>query len=231
MAASPLTPHLGTPLELKERIAAERAGTPFLVYRDDQGAQQILFLGDGSDLLTIGRADECDVRLAWDGAVSLVHAELRHVSGHWLAVDDGLSRNGSFVNGERVHGRRRLCDQDQITVGRTVLVFRAPLAARPLSTQVTAALEQPELSPGQRRVLVALCRPYRTGAQFPRPSTNRQIADELTLTVAAVKAHLRALFERFGLQDLPQNEKRARLVQAAFESGAVSPADLLAPSS
>jgi pSer/pThr/pTyr-binding forkhead associated (FHA) protein len=226
MSMSPLSPHLGTPLELKERIAAERAGEPFIVYRDDQGRQQILVLGDTSTARTIGRGEDCDIRLSWDNEVSLLHAELRRVGGHWLAVDDGLSRNGSFVNGERIRGRRRLSDHDQIRLGRTLLVYRAPLAARPVSTQVTASVQKPELSAGQRRVLVALCRPYSAGAQFPRPPTNQQIADELFLTVAAVKTHLRTLFERFGLQGLPQNEKRARLVQAAFDSGAVSPADL-----
>jgi hypothetical protein len=31
---------------------------------------------------------------------------------------------------------------------------------------------------------------------------------------------------RFRVEDLPQNEKRARLVERAFEEGAFSPADL-----
>jgi hypothetical protein len=41
-----------------------------------------------------------------------------------------------------------------------------------------------------------------------------------------VKTHLRALFGRFGVEHLPQNQKRARLVQLALDGGAVSPADL-----
>jgi hypothetical protein len=45
------------------------------------------------------------------------------------------------------------------------------------------------------------------------------------LTVDAVKAHLRVLFERYGLSQLPQNEKRARLVAAVLESGALAPRD------
>jgi hypothetical protein len=45
-----------------------------------------------------------------------------------------------------------------------------------------------------------------------------------------VKAHLRALFERFALGDLPQNEKRARLVQVALDSGAVTSADIVTTS-
>jgi pSer/pThr/pTyr-binding forkhead associated (FHA) protein len=43
--------------------------------------------------------------------------------------DDGLSRNGTFVNDERVNGKRRMRDGDQLRVGHTVLVFRSPTPA------------------------------------------------------------------------------------------------------
>jgi hypothetical protein len=42
------------------------------------------------------------------------------------------------------------------------------------------------------------------------------------LTVDAVKAHLRVLFERYGLGALPQNEKRARLVATVLLSGVLT---------
>jgi DNA-binding NarL/FixJ family response regulator len=81
------------------------------------------------------------------------------------------------------------------------------------------------LSPAQRRVLVALCRPYRDGT-FATPATNRQIADELVVSVDAVKTTLRALFAVFGLDALPQNRKRAMLAQTAMRSGVVARRDL-----
>ena len=56
----------------------------------------------------------------------------------------------------------------------------------------------------------------------PRPRSNRQIAEELFLSVPAVKLHLRALFDKFGVEDLPQNEKRLALVGRARASGLVS---------
>ena len=37
----------------------------------------------------------------------------------------------------------------------------------------------------------------------------------------AVKAHLRVLFERLGLDALPQNQKRARLAAVAIVDGLV----------
>jgi hypothetical protein len=45
------------------------------------------------------------------------------------------------------------------------------------------------------------------------------------LTVDAVKAHLRVLFERYGLSQLPQNEKRARLVAIVLDAGVLVPHD------
>ena len=50
-------------------------------------------------------------------------------------------------------------------------------------------------------------------------------AEEVFLTVDAVKAHLRVLFERYGLSQLPQNEKRARLVAIVLDAGALAPRD------
>ena len=54
------------------------------------------------------------------------------------------------------------------------------------------------LSEAQRRVLVALCRPFKESSGYATPATNQQIAAELFLTVDAVKTHLRALFAKFG---------------------------------
>jgi pSer/pThr/pTyr-binding forkhead associated (FHA) protein len=220
------SPHLATPAELKERIAAERVGDPFVVYRDEAAAQRIVALHGTMREVTIGRHDECDLTLDWDPQVSGLHAQLNNAAGQWLVSDDGLSRNGTFVNGERVVGRRRLEDGDQLEVGKTMLIFRSPEASRSRSTTLGVESVRPELSDAQRRVLVALCRPFRDGSAFARPATNQEIADELFLSVAAVKTHLRALFQRFQVDDLPQNEKRTRLAQRALDSGSVTPGEL-----
>jgi pSer/pThr/pTyr-binding forkhead associated (FHA) protein len=220
------SPHLASPVELKERIAAERAGAPFVIYRDEAGAQRIVELLADARELTIGRHGECDVLLDWDPQVSGLHAQLQSSAGHRLVVDDGLSRNGTFVNGERVVGQRRLDDGDQLEVGKTLLIFRRPESSRSRSSTLGVESVRPELSEAQRRVLVALCRPYRDGSTYARPASNREIAEELVLSVAAVKTHLRALFQRFEVDDLPQNEKRVRLVQRALDGGSVSPSEL-----
>jgi len=66
-------PHASTPAELTARLAAERAGTPFLLYRDGDGRQTITEL-DRATPMTIGRRPDNGVALSWDAEVSRVHA-------------------------------------------------------------------------------------------------------------------------------------------------------------
>jgi pSer/pThr/pTyr-binding forkhead associated (FHA) protein len=217
--------HQASPVELKAQLEAERAGRPFLLYRNGDDAQVIAELG--SERLTVGRGADCEVCLGWDANVSRVHAELERMGGVWTLADDGLSRNGTYVNGERVSGRRRLREGDSLRFGDTVVRFRDPASGDSGETNLAAgAPPEARVSEAQRRVLVALCKPYRDGSAYATPATNQAIADELFLSVDAVKTHLRALFEKFEVGDVPQNQKRVKLVERAFQSGALSPKDL-----
>jgi pSer/pThr/pTyr-binding forkhead associated (FHA) protein len=225
MAQSPLQAHSASPAELRERIEAERRGRPFLVFRDGDGAQRLVDLA-GMERLSIGRGAGNGLSLAWDTEVSRLHAELEEIAGEWTVSDDGLSRNGTFVNGNRISGRTRLRDGDLLRVGRTSIAYRRPEAEDSMPTQVAGErLALTDLPPTQRQVLVALARPYKHN-EFAVPATNQDIADELHLSVDAVKSHLRTLFQRFGIEHLPQNQKRSRLVAEALQSGLISTRDL-----
>lgn len=205
--------------ELKERLEAERRGDPFVVYRDGEGEQVVLHLA--GDRLSVGRDDAADLALPFDAEVSRVHAELLRLAGDWTVADDSLSRNGTFVNGERVVGRRRLADGDALRFGSTVALFRSPGPGSQETAIATSSRRPPALSEAQRRVLAELCRP-RSENERATPATNREIGAALYLSVDAVKAHLRVLFEKFEVGELPQNRKRARLVELALRAGIVS---------
>ena len=196
----------------------------FLFWHEDDGRRRMLVLD--RERVTVGRAAGSDVWLADDEGVSRVHATLERMGHAWVVLDEGLSANGTFHNGERVLGRDRLADGDELRFGRTRVVFRAP-AAPAVPTTVGEAANTTVLSDSQRRVLVALCRPFRDGAAFATPATNVEIAGEVFLGVDAVKSQLRGLFVKFGLAGLPQTQKRTRLAELAFQSGLVTRRDLL----
>jgi predicted component of type VI protein secretion system len=217
--------HAATPVELQARLHAERRGTLFLLLRDPGDGQQLVELAGAGPRVTVGRNAANHVALPWDPEVSRVHAALECAGDEWTVVDEG-SRNGSYVNGERLQGRRRLRDGDVLTVGRTPVVYVAPGDREADATAAASGTAAVAVTPAQRRVLVALCRPVLSPDGTGVPASNRQIADELVLGADTVKAHLRTLFEAFGIEDVAQNAKRAVLARTAVERGLVTQGDL-----
>jgi predicted component of type VI protein secretion system len=206
--------HASTPSELQERLAAERSDAPFVELRDGDGIQRLVAL---TEHLTVGRSPACGIALIWDAQVSRSHASIEAVDGVWTVLDDGRSTNGTFVNEERVQGRRALRHLDVIRVGATRLRFHDPSATTDSKlTEVAAQALVPSLTPAQMRVLVALCRPV------DGPASNEEIADELTVSIDTVKTHMRALFDAFSLQASAPYRKRFELVRLAVDAGMVS---------
>ncbi|WP_345343937.1 FHA domain-containing protein [Rhodococcus olei] len=198
-----------------------------LTLSDGRGGQVRWELTPDHPRVTVGRSTESELSLPGDDEVSRLHAVLEYVGGHWTIVDDGLSRNGTFVNGDRITGRRRLRPGDSVRVGGTAMTYQEFGGVADDATMVAGSVPNIRmLTQTQRSVLIALCRPYKHGAAFANPASNQQIAEELFLTVDTVKAHLRTLFGKFGVEDLPQNQKRVALAERALHSGLVTSHDL-----
>jgi pSer/pThr/pTyr-binding forkhead associated (FHA) protein len=216
--------HSLSPSEHAAVLAAEREGGPFLVYRDAHGDLRIVPLT--TDRARIGRTAGNDVVLAGDAEVSRAHALLEAAGGSWTVVDDGMSRNGTYVNGERVMRHRRLEDRDVLRIGTTSMLFRFPTMVVDDSTAVATALPEARLTQAERRVLVVLCRPLLQPGTAAMPASNGEIADALCLSLPGVKSHVRSLFAKIGVNDLPQNRKRIALARRALDLGLVSARDL-----
>ena len=75
-----------------------------------------------------------------------------------------------------------------------------------------------------RDVLRALCRPL-VDDSSGLPATNDEIAAEVGLSVDSVKARLRVQYERYGLMDMRQGEKRTRLARLLLSNGTFKPHD------
>jgi two-component system response regulator AtoC len=103
-----------------------------LVYQGDgAGAStQILDLADGAQLL-FGRSRTANVQIESD-RVSRLHAQFRR-RGAVVTVEDTGSRNGTWVNGQIVHGERALLSGDEIVVGplTVVVTITSRVVARP----------------------------------------------------------------------------------------------------
>ena len=71
------------------------------------------------------------------------------------------------------------------------------------------------ITPAQRRLLVALCRPPRE-SRHNAPASTRELAAELMISLDTVKGTLSTLFELFGLTGLPQIQQRTVLALQAL---------------
>jgi len=178
--------------------------------------------------VSMGKARSNDIVLRSDPTVSRMHAVLERFAGGWC-VRDLAARNGTFVNGQRLLGDCRLRSGDEIRLGATRLVFRAE-GLEPDETETQAAKSAPALTPRERDVLLALCRPLASGDLFTEPAPIRQIAGALVVTEAAVKQHLLHLYDKFGIYS-GTGSRRVRLANEAIRRGAVSIGELRAASS
>jgi hypothetical protein len=114
------------------------------------------------DKVRIGRTEDNEVHLDNLG-VSRSHASIERVGGVHILKEFG-SGNGTFVNGEKVVGRRALDDGDRITIGKFLLVFRgersvpesavAPHSSYDLAGQ-TIVTESPLHGPERRCPFIA----------------------------------------------------------------------------
>ncbi len=173
--------------------------------------------------VAIGKRPGGGVVIEDDRTVSRLHAVVEPVGGGWCIRDLG-SRNGTFVNGQRIWAEQALHRGDEIRTGSTRIVFRDD-EPRSVASQTLAAAGMPVLTARERDVLVALCRPLLSGGVFREPASVREVATELVVSEAAVKQHLAHLYDKFSLYGTGER-RRVRLANEALSRGAVSVADV-----
>jgi pSer/pThr/pTyr-binding forkhead associated (FHA) protein len=104
--------------------------------------------------LTVGRAADADLVLA-DELVSRRHVRVSQ-RGAGAVVEDLGSRNGTFVNGNQIHGPTRLVPGDQLQLGVTLVELRSvtqiaerPSAVQPVPPPLAVPERTPDYLPGQ----------------------------------------------------------------------------------
>lgn len=178
--------------------------------------------------MTLGKASTNAVSLEHDETVSRLHAVLENLGFAWSIRDLG-SRNGTYLNGERITAERVLRSGDEVRVGKTRLLFwevrdsgegkvdEETMTAQPMELP-------PRLTPRELDVLVVLCRPLVSDDAFPELPSVRRMAGELFVTEAAVKQHLQNLYDKFSIP--ADGDRRVRLANEALRRGAVTLAQL-----
>jgi class 3 adenylate cyclase len=215
---------------LSERIAAERTGRPHLVCHEPTGGQRTFLLDDAAPAeMTIGRRPDNAIALVWDSQVSREHAELRREGERWILVDDGTSRNGSFINGRRVTGRHPLSDGDVLRFGDTVMLYRAPRESarrRPAHAQPDGAtvlgdsgLEPADLSSTERSVLRELRRSWSQPGECAAAPTDAEIAQRVSRSPEEVKEAIASLELKFSVEGLSESERRKPLAVRSPRTG------------
>ena len=113
---------------------SESSNLPRLVRSD---GQEIALIGQ----LTIGRSSECSLHIEDDRA-SRQHARVE-VVGQRVMLSDLDSRNGTWLNDQKITAPAELHDDDRIRIGRTIFTFKAAIAPPPDESV------QPPVIPGE----------------------------------------------------------------------------------
>lgn len=222
-APDPTAPHSTADFRREEEVRL--TGEAYVRYRDGELFCAVALVPSTS-VAYIGRDADCAVRIRCDERVSRRHARLIYGAGRW-SIEDGPSRNGTFVDDKRTVGEQILADGVRITVGRTVLSFharRAVVADATVPEEPPVQLLHP--TPTQRKVLVELARPFLAGgADIPVAPTNAAIASKLSYQVTTIRDAVSDLYRQAGLAR-GASDQRAELVRLAIREGAVGPGDL-----
>ncbi len=175
--------------------------------------------------VTLGRGASNDVALTWDPRASYVHAVVERLASEWTIRDVG-SRNGTFLNGERIFAERVIRPGDDLRLGDTRLVLGVVRRTTdPTTTEFGG--RPPELTAREKAVLLALCRPVHSGNMLTEPATMAQIAGELVVSISVVKKHLLRLYQKFDIHE-EGHRRRGALANEAIRRGAVNLAELRA---
>ncbi len=180
------------------------------------GPQQGSVFAQLPEVATVGREQGADVQLH-DDSVSGKHARITlSPAGAW--IEDLGSRNGTFVNEQRVVGRRALCDGDHLLFG-GVTLFRFwmtdDLEERALTTLFSLTLRDPLTRLYNRRYF-----DERLSSEF---HFARRHQDELALLLIDID-HFKAINDTFGH---PMGDSVLRMVAGSIER-VMRPEDVVA---
>ena len=228
MPTSPVQNDAGPPVartthevDLEDEVRAE--GRPYVRYRDGVLFRAISLTPSASPV-DIGRVDVCPVRIESDPLVSRRHARLVFGAG-WWSIDDTASHNGTFIGDTRIPGETILKDGACFRVGDTVLSVHLPESVPDQTTSEEPA-EPRRLDPNplQRKILVALARPWLAGHDLPVAPNDADLSRTLECDATSIAEAVTDLYEQAG--PAGDVDPRSGLIALAMHERTVTPDDL-----
>lgn len=152
-----------------------------LIWKEGDLIKDQWILNDTEQEITIGRSTDCviSIPVRW---ISRLHAVLRRQGGQFVLEDSG-SKNGVFVNGQRVIKPRSLSDGDVIQLAPSLeLIYVDSEATAPLPGQKGLGLH---IDPAERQI-------YVHGQLLTPPLSNQQYQLLTMLTERPGKVYSRS---------------------------------------
>lgn len=216
LPADPTAPRTTSEFRLQAEVRDRRLA--YVRYRD-AGGFHALALTPTPTPLYVGRDPQCVVAIQADDRISRRHARLTFGAGRW-SIEDGPSRNGTFIAGRRLTREELLSDGSTFTVGGTLISFHMPPMAVVASTvnDDPKQLSRHPLSPRQRKVLRELVRPFvASGGDVATIPTNLAIARALGYEVTTIRDTISDLYRQGGLVRGEANQRQALVLMALRE--------------
>jgi DNA-binding NtrC family response regulator/pSer/pThr/pTyr-binding forkhead associated (FHA) protein len=150
-----------------------------VVHTGEEGGSRVIDLIDGGEI-TFGRSRSAVVHVQHDN-VSRLHARIAR-SGDAIEVEDLESRNGTFVNGERITAKQRIAPGDEIVIGSIHVVVGTTSGLKRSS-----AIATPEI--GEARLIAEVDRAMR----YKRPVTVVLVRTAVDAALEAIASVLRPM--------------------------------------
>ena len=143
--------------------------------------------------VTVGQASTNLVSLKHDATVSRLHAVLENLGCAWSIRDVG-SRNGTYLNGEKIAAERVLRSGDELRVGNSRLIFwEAKQADEASANEATVSVKTAQLPPRPRwHARFRICPGLRRGLSRMAPPLHRSLGPAFN-TLAGLRCRTQTL--------------------------------------
>jgi pSer/pThr/pTyr-binding forkhead associated (FHA) protein len=187
------------------------SNTPVLIVVKGPAKDKVFSLG--TNLITVGRGEDADIRLPDDKSISRIHLNLR-LAGNNRYVLSNRSDNGTIVN-DKLVDEKELASGDRIRIG-DVYVLEFSDGSKPVSVPKPSLFKKP--------IVLIMCGVYVAaliaGAMFLSNAPSEEDGPDSARVTEALQANNR--FMKSAKLAQPEQEARQRAVHAYLRAAFIA---------